>query len=686
MDEKGFFKAEREYKEFGQALDASPLFKTVVNNLPEEQRDGVTRRYLLGTLTKELYPSIGRHIGVAEGAKLAEQMNPKMTADSLLPHVYAQFKLGRALDADARIWNDIAEGRPEIERVDEGGYRNYNPYTETGSRSGTSYGAHIPEYKAPSRNERLEELDREIQKYSKSVAKGTPGKFAGITANMFGMMGTSMAASTAAAAINPALGYVTQAASTYPLYRGLLYKDMVQSGIKHEIAAPASAAGAVSDIVIENALGAVPVAGFAKKLLAKTAAKKLIASGALKTVAQSLIKKTLIHGGEKAFDMLMEGGEESLQALSDNLWLNLAAEKSNALYGGVDWRELENRKEDIGENFIGGFGVALTLGLLPVPLKPVKGILEARNVTTQIQAITAAAKDKQALAQTLKNSKAAEHFTPEAIETYAETARDWKAEADEAARLYTNPQFNPYAAIPTAENEADFRVGNNGHLAGMDAIKETGGKGSVRFSDPSGVEYGSADFDIEADEDGNGAINITNIDITNAGIKNKEGLRAQVIRDLAARYPDYAVSFEGAGFETAAGKAAAARILDERETARGQPKGLSGRDTQKVQQHIEKVFGIKAKIIQDEKQLTEEQRQEINKHYIDAVSDAAYTEAKEQGKNEEAARQEAAAATAEAQREVNAANAEGKLVNGFNGVKLEKDTNGELTLYSNSPL
>jgi hypothetical protein len=42
------------------------------------------------------------------------------------------------------------------------------------------------------------------------------------------------------------------------------------------------------------------------------------------------------------------------------------------------------------------------------------------------------------------------------------------------------------------------------------------------------------------------------------------------------------------------------------------------------------------------RKLTEDQRKEINKHYIDAVSDAAYTDAKEQGKSEKAARQEAA--------------------------------------------
>jgi hypothetical protein len=243
---------------------------------------------------------------------------------------------------------------------------------------------------------------------------------------------------------------------------------------------------------VELALGAVPVEGLLKTALGNTVFKKFLAKGTAAKMGQAIASRMAREGIVNLLEMPQQGLEEILQDGAANIFLDLAACQSDALSHDVDWNSINEIKNDLIDSFKGGIAMTLLMGIPAAGIKSVSTVGKAKALASFAKNTVDQASSRDAAIAALKNSELAETITDAELENYVDKERDWKAEADEAARLYTNPQFNPYAAIPTAENEADFRVGNNGHLAGMDAIKETGGKNLPEITVSAAVHTAAA--------------------------------------------------------------------------------------------------------------------------------------------------------------------------------------------------
>ncbi|MDR2489930.1 MAG: hypothetical protein LBD20_00840, partial [Spirochaetaceae bacterium] len=244
---------ERELKERQSKWDIADRFisstaRSMIDALPEKDREGVTDEYLTGAIYKEMYPQIGQALGITQASSIAKLLNAEVQPSKLPEYLYNQFALSRAQQKQSRIYNEIADEVLGVPPPDNRGTSyGYGRYTEPASMPKHDPTMSYNRGKPPEPKDRdkvLAELQERINLHSAHFTEGKVAEVLGMAVSSVGLLGEGMAAGAAGAVINPALGYAAAASANFPVYRGLLYKQMIDSGIEPKTAAKISLAGA----------------------------------------------------------------------------------------------------------------------------------------------------------------------------------------------------------------------------------------------------------------------------------------------------------------------------------------------------------------------------------------------------------------------------------------------------------
>ncbi|GMO54922.1 MAG: hypothetical protein Ta2G_13900 [Termitinemataceae bacterium] len=226
----------------------------------------------------------------------------------------------------------------------------------------------------------IKRLIAEQAKLSEAVPTNAFTKYLGATIQSVVMQKEAGLAGLGAGLINPALGAGVAFGLSAPLYAGLAYIDMIESGIDEGTAKRMAATSGVVQGLVDVALDVVPVKGIAKGALSKSLFKNFYAKGTYKTMADAVKKRMVREGIENILEMPLQGLSEIVQDSAADLYLNLAANESDALYHGVNWEAVQALKPDLEESFKGGLAMTIILGFPVGTLRAIHGVREAKTI------------------------------------------------------------------------------------------------------------------------------------------------------------------------------------------------------------------------------------------------------------------------------------------------------------------
>ena len=234
----------------------------------------------------------------------------------------------------------------------------------------------------------LQALQQEQWQYEDSVPANSVAKAVGETVHSLLLMKTGLLAGgtvgLGVGLINPLAGTIAGSGTMYlinkELYANLAYADMFLSGIKdHEILERNAAITGSVQALTESILGMLPFGGIPDILLKGLAAKvaaRFFTKRAAVSLGSIVAGKLGMEIVTKPFEMVLEGGEEGLQSVEFNYYLEKAASEYEKLleeemvqaqgdiaFQNVNWGNIYAAKEDVGESIKAGMAMALVMGV-----------------------------------------------------------------------------------------------------------------------------------------------------------------------------------------------------------------------------------------------------------------------------------------------------------------------------------
>jgi hypothetical protein len=517
----------------------------LLDNTPEGAgRQALRRDFESAIYINQIYPAIGVADAVKHSEMIRKAMYPDMKSpEGFVKHLADAWKIGalnekrnaaavRLLnggdyEGDADDWKRIEELDGEIAKLADGVPANWF----IGALGITA--ASVREFAYPIAKSAAAGLAAGVVAGGIAGLPSGPGALA--TAGGGGVAGMLTGGAGGAAAVirgaQALTALTTQAAINRQIYAGQAYVTMKAAGIDDDIAKPGAWMTGGLQSAVETALGVVPIGGAAQKLLANGVFKNFMKQGAYKTIGASAFRgaagRTVRETAMNLAELPLEGVEEGGQAFAGNVMLQLAALKSDRIYGGVDWQKVEEGREDIFEAAKAGLITGAVMGLPAGFARAVTTPAKAYALAEEARSIARNADGPEQAYNLLKKSEVGEYLDDDTLKLFA--ARN----AEEAFR------FMPEAPAPVEGSPAPFRLGNNGKLRGRF------GKNKFKFTDGivGSLEYGTAYFDVTGEEGGGGKVTVTGIDVTNKNITNPDDLKARVLTDIAEAYPDYQIDW-----------------------------------------------------------------------------------------------------------------------------------------------
>ena len=283
-------------------------------------------------------------------------------------------------------------------------------------------------------------------------------------------------AATVATGGNALAGSAVAAAVDYSALAGLAYRDMRRAGIEHEVAFSKAAISAGAQSLLEFAFGATPVEGFVTRKIGGLISTRFVMKGtvakavadvarngvgtraAAKALAVATAKEAIAGAPIRA---LMEGATEAAQALTSNFMMELAAIESDRMFGGVDFKAIEENKENIAENFFMGALASGLLGVVPSTIKVLSTPAQVAKVKQDVVTALFETGSVEGAVKKLEGTAAEELLTTEGVKQAVETVRqEYKKQLGER-----DVEIAPGMIEPTPDTPAAARRDANGRLA-----------------------------------------------------------------------------------------------------------------------------------------------------------------------------------------------------------------------------
>ncbi len=401
--------------------------------------------------------------------------------------------------------------------------------------------------------------------------------------------------------IAPVAGTLAAFGTSSYLMAGQEYLDMLDRGIRPEIADRVSIISGASQGLVETALGEVMSwAGSGAHLLGNKVIGKELRNKLTDSIAESLQRKFHFGAGSKVaakvisdylLDLPEEGAEEFVQQeFSENLQ-NYAVNKENAarkkdaqsavelerIAGNItdqvaddlikaiseQMPELDTipQKEifkDSLEAFKGGVMGAIALGIVPLATNSVATARDYKKTRDFVKETPSEAMVQQFLDNDPAGQKVKESFNEKQQETLAhDLYEQFNSERDAAENLKAkeisevNSAADTFEEIETDEetgesNAAPVYRNENGELeTSQETISQEGNVTTKRYNvfDPTkeGANvYGYLESEIDEDND---TVTIKTFDVNNA----REGLRQEIFENFARDYAGYKIVWDAVG-------------------------------------------------------------------------------------------------------------------------------------------
>lgn len=401
--------------------------------------------------------------------------------------------------------------------------------------------------------------------------------------------------------IAPVAGTLAAFGTSSSLMAGQAYLDMLDKGIRPEIADRVSIISGPSQGLVETALGEViSWAGSGAHLLGNKVIGKELRNKLTDSIAESLQRKFYLGAGSKVaakvisdylIDLPEEGAEEFVQQeISENLQ-NYAVNKENAarkkdaqsavelerIAGNItdqvaddlikaiseQMPELDTipQKEifkDSLEAFKGGVMGAIALGIVPLATNSVATARDYKKTRDFVKETPSEAMVQQFLDNDPAGQKVKESFNEKQQETLAhDLYEQFNSERDAAENLKAKEISEVNSAADTFEDiETDEETGESnaapvyrnesGELeTSQETISQEGNVTTKRYNvfDPTkeGANvYGYLESEIDEDND---TVTIKTFDVNNA----REGLRQEIFENFARDYAGYKIVWDAVG-------------------------------------------------------------------------------------------------------------------------------------------
>jgi hypothetical protein len=323
-----------------------------------------------------------------------------------------------------------------------------------------------------------------------------------------------------------------EVATNGAMISGLAYDTLRRGGATHEVAAPLAVFNGYIQAAIENNLkfvGGLLPGGKAASRLAGRASGLLFSTGILEHGLPNLLGKMLFMAGE-------EGAEEALQAIPDMIATNLAAAQTE----GGTLQEIPlfsmDALKNIGQQAYGGFLAALFLGgpsTFATSHQDVRFLRQTREMAK-------VAPDAKTFAENALAQPQAEDMDPKVWTPILEKlwATQHAAAAEQKATATGSPAAAPAPLPPQAA--ANVQRAEGGRLFIAESVLNPGAEGpqEIRLDagDPaSKLRYGHATITLD---EAAGTVTVEEL-----AAKRDYPIQAELIQEIARRYPEYEVAW-----------------------------------------------------------------------------------------------------------------------------------------------
>jgi hypothetical protein len=347
---------------------------------------------------------------------------------------------------------------------------------------------------------------------------------------------------------------------------GLMYGNLINSGVKPENALGLAMAGGTLQGIIETSLGNIKALG---KSAAQTLGGKVLSKEAIDRISQNTTKKfvkNIMSSGlagkisknlavRTGTGLLRQAGEETieegLQALVDQGVLVASQAMQDE---SVEVPDSKQFFDTLTNNMMGGFAGGLGFGLLGLPLS-IKGNMASAKVYSDnvslLKGLASVIQDKNVFTkeQGIKNNPVLSGIKEDAQKEDV-LGEIWESQAGErerfkidAASMEEERKRQALPGMPTIQKPGEYRGDESGAaVISIDQPEQLDGtaNGRVYLRDaPTNSEMGSAVIRVNAQDK---TLDISDVEISDA-ITNKPETAANMIKELLYSYPDYEINW-----------------------------------------------------------------------------------------------------------------------------------------------